>query len=57
MWYDLPVYDFVRDELEFREIMETLRAELAVQLKRVRAMECKGELAPAPGVVVEVPCD
>ena len=57
MWYDLPVYDFVRDEPEFREIMETLRAELAVQLKRVRAMECKGELAPAPGVVVEVPCD
>lgn len=57
MWYDLPVYDFVREEPEFKAIMDTLQAELAEQLKRVRAMECNGELAPAPGIAHLTACD
>lgn len=57
MWYDLPVYDFVREEPEFKAIMDTLQAELAEQLKRVREMECNGELAFAPGVVQVLACD
>ena len=57
IWYDLPVYDFVRGEPEFKVIMDTLKAELAEQLKRVRAMECAGELAPSPGVELRVDCN
>ena len=57
MWYDLPVYDFIRDEPEFQELMEILHADLSEQLERVREMECNGELAPAPSVVLEVACN
>jgi len=57
VWYKLPVYDFIKDDPEFQQLMEILHTDLAEQLKRVREMECNGELAPAPGVTVEVPCN
>jgi tetratricopeptide (TPR) repeat protein len=51
--YAFPPFDFIRDEPEFQELMEIFHANLARQLERVREMERKGELAPAPGVVIE----
>jgi tetratricopeptide (TPR) repeat protein len=57
IWYSLPHFDFVRDEPEFQELMDILHADLAEQLKRVREMECNGELAPAPDVEIELVCE
>jgi len=57
VWYDLPIYDFLRDDSEFQELMEIVHNDLAEQLKRVRTMECNGELAPAPGVAKVLVCD
>lgn len=57
IWYMLPAFDFIRDDPEFLELMEVLHTDLAEQLKRVREMECNGELAPAPGVKIEPVCD
>ena len=57
IWYSLPVFDFIRDEPEFRELMEIVHNDLAEQLKRVRKMECSGELAPAPGLAQLVDCN
>jgi tetratricopeptide (TPR) repeat protein len=57
IWYTLPAYDFIRDEPEFKELMDVLHSDLAEQLRRVRQMECNGELAPAPGVEFEPVCD
>lgn len=57
IWYSLPMFDFVRDEPEFQELMGILQSDLAGQLERVRKMECNGELAPAPGVEIERVCD
>ena len=57
IWYDLPVYDFIRHDPEFKQLMEIVHSDLAKQLKRVRSMECNGELAPAPGVAQVRICD
>jgi hypothetical protein len=46
-WYDDQEYGFLRDQPEFQRHVETIEAELAAQLKRVREMERNGELAPA----------
>ena len=48
--WNQPLYDFVRDEPEFIELMDYLQADLAKQAQRVREMQCSGELPPAPGV-------
>jgi tetratricopeptide (TPR) repeat protein len=57
MWYDLPIYDFIRDDPQFQELMDIVHSDLAEQRQRVRAMECNGELAPAPGVELVLVCD
>ena len=51
--YKAPGFEFLWDEPEFQELMEIMHANLASQLERIREMERNGELAPAPGVVLE----
>jgi tetratricopeptide (TPR) repeat protein len=51
--YAFPPFDFIRDEPEFQELMAILHANLAQQYERISEMERNGELAPAPGVVLE----
>ena len=51
--YKAPGFEFLWDEPEFQELMEIFHANLASQLERIREMERNGELAPAPGVVLE----
>ena len=57
IWFDLGIYDFIRDDPEFQELMSIVHTDLAEQRARVRAMECNGELAPAPGVELPVVCE
>jgi len=45
-----PEYDFLRDEPEFQRLVAIVKKDLADQLHRIREMERKGELPPAPGV-------
>ena len=48
-WFYLehdPVLDSVRDEPEFQAMLEEIKADMADQLERVRAMEVSGDLAP-----------
>jgi tetratricopeptide (TPR) repeat protein len=50
---DQAEFDFLRDDPEFQRLMQIAKTDLAEQLERVREMERNGELAPAPGVVIE----
>jgi len=52
-WYNGPEYDFLRDDPEFRQLVQTVETDLTKQLERVREMERNGELAPALGVMIE----
>jgi len=45
-----PALDSIRDEPEFQAMVEEIRAEMAAQLERVRAMEASGELEPIPDI-------
>ena len=50
-WYYLkhdPNFDAVRDEAEFRIMVDELTADMAAQLARVREMEMNGVLEPVP---------
>jgi hypothetical protein len=47
-----PLFDFVRDDPEYGELVDYAQAELAAQRERVLAMERNGEMPPAPGVVL-----
>jgi glucan phosphorylase len=52
-WYYLehnPNLDSIRDEPEFQAMVEEIKADMAAQLERVRAMEASGELEPSPEV-------
>ncbi|MEP5763750.1 MAG: tetratricopeptide repeat protein [Halieaceae bacterium] len=44
--FDMPEFDFVRDDPEFTALVEVMRTDLAQQLQNVRQMEARGELAP-----------
>jgi tetratricopeptide (TPR) repeat protein len=48
--FDQSEFDFMRDDPEFVRLMRIGKADLEEQLERVRQMERKGELAPAPGI-------
>jgi len=48
--YAFPMFDFLRDDPEFQELMDILRENLARQYARIQEMERNGELPPAPGV-------
>ena len=52
-WYhaehDLHL-DSIREESEFQAMMDEVRADMAAQLERVRAMEASGELEPVPDI-------
>jgi len=45
-----PSLDSIRYEPEFQAMMEEIKADMAAQLERVRAMEASGELEPIPEV-------
>ena len=50
-WYYLehdPSLDSIRDEPEFQAMVAEIKADMAAQLERVRAMEASGELTPIP---------
>jgi tetratricopeptide (TPR) repeat protein len=52
-WYYLehdPVLDSIRDEPEFQRMAEEIKADMAAQLERVRALEASGELEPIPDI-------
>jgi len=52
-WYFLehdPSLDSIRDEPEFQAMVAEIKADMAAQLERVRAMESSGELDPVPEV-------
>ena len=51
--YAFPHFDFLRDEPEFKELMEIMHDNLAQQNERISEMERNGEMPPAPGVVLE----
>jgi TolB-like protein/Tfp pilus assembly protein PilF len=54
-WYHAehdPNLDSIRDEPEFQAMMDEIRADMAVQLERVREMERNGELAAVPEISV-----
>ena len=50
-WFDVEHdagLDSIRDEPEFQTMLKEIRADMATQLERVRAMEAAGELEPVP---------
>jgi tetratricopeptide (TPR) repeat protein len=52
-WFYLehnPNLDSIRDEPEFQGMLDEVKADMAAQLERVRAMEANGELEPIPDV-------
>jgi tetratricopeptide (TPR) repeat protein len=48
--------DFLRDDLEFRELMDYVDAEMDKQRSRIRKLECAGEVPPAPGIDISAFC-
>ena len=42
--------DSIRDEPEFQDMLQEIKADMAAQLERVRTMEANGELEPIPDV-------
>jgi len=53
-WYYLeqdPNFDSIRDEPDFQTIVEEVRADMAVELEKIRALERSGELLIFPDVV------
>jgi TolB-like protein/tetratricopeptide (TPR) repeat protein len=48
--FDQPIYDPVRDTDRFQNLVAKYDGDAARQLARLRQMERKGELPPAPGV-------
>ncbi len=42
--------DSIRDEPEFQDMLDEIKADMAAQLQRVRAMEANGELEPIPDI-------
>jgi len=44
-----PAFEAVRQDPEYKEIMELLRSEIAAQLPVLRAMETSGEISPPLG--------
>lgn len=57
LWnYDNPEFDFLREDPEFTRIMAEVEADVAAQRERVIAMECNGEMPPAPGVILPQRC-
>jgi tetratricopeptide (TPR) repeat protein len=52
-WWRLerePIYEPLWGEPEFQAIMDEIRADMAIQLERVREMERNGELEPLPEI-------
>jgi len=52
-WWRLerePIYEPLWGEPEFQAIMDEIRADMAIQLARVREMERNGELEPIPEI-------
>jgi len=45
-----PIYEPLWGEPEFQAIMDEIRADMAIQLERVREMERNGELEPLPEI-------
>ncbi len=45
-----PSLESIRDEPEFQAMVEEIKADMAAQLERVRAMEASGELEPIPDI-------
>jgi hypothetical protein len=48
--YAYPMFDFIRHEPEFQELMAIMQANLARQYERIQEMERNGQMPPAPGV-------
>jgi tetratricopeptide (TPR) repeat protein len=51
--YAYPMFDFIRQEPEFQELMAIMQANLARQYERIQEMERNGELPMAPGVEID----
>ena len=52
-WFYLPhdpALDSIRDDPEFQAILEEIKANMAAQLERVRAMDANDELEPIPDI-------
>jgi hypothetical protein len=52
-WWRLerePIYEPLWGEPEFQALMDEIRADMAIQLERVREMERNGELEPIPEI-------
>ena len=52
-WYYLehdPILDSIRDEPEFQAMLEEVKADMAEQLQRVRAMQASGDIGPIPDI-------
>jgi len=52
-WYYLehdPNLDSIRNEPEFQGMVEEIKADMAAQLERLRAMEASGDLEPIPDI-------
>jgi TolB-like protein/Tfp pilus assembly protein PilF len=52
-WYYLehdPILASIRDEPEFQAMLEEIKADMATQLQRVRAMEASGNIGPIPDI-------
>jgi hypothetical protein len=48
-----PIYEVLWDEPEFKAMMAEIRANMAIQLEEVRAMERNGELTTFPSAVTD----
>ena len=53
---DDPSLDWLRDDPEFRELMELLQDDLAEQRAWIIEKECTGEMPPAPGIETTIDC-
>lgn len=49
-FFDHESLDFLREDAEFRELMDYLNAEMDKQRARIRQLECDGDMPPAPGI-------
>jgi tetratricopeptide (TPR) repeat protein len=48
--FDHESLDFLREDAEFRELMDYVDAEMDKQRARIRQLECDGEMPPAPAI-------
>ena len=51
-----PSLDWLRDDPEFRELMDILEEDLAQQRAWIVEKECAGEMPPSPGIETTIDC-